>query len=352
MADKLCNKCGSRVHSSVNYCPYCKSSSFRSLNEVTVPNNSLKYKLFYRGEESYFILSKSKVAAVAAFILLITASFSASPIGGIIVSVVLALLIYLLGFSLRRALKLDHSNQAIIRHNDYGLLTDLKHMFLYWQDKSTGQFIFSKTKSISLLILLLFMGIYTFIGPFNTLSMVLFGAFFATPAFAVGYAIHKITTAEPVKQVIEKVQPSIETKKEVKVDPHISDFDEYKSKLNELKRVYRYKETKVRELIEKRFEPPQLTYTRFISSVDKCTELFDAQADEVESIIGLSTELSPRIREELDGNIAVMESIIDKLNELASELVLSLDSEEDNMKADNLIGDMENLIRSVKDYEM
>lgn len=352
MADKVCNKCGSRVHVSVNYCPYCKSSSFRNLNEITVPNNSLKYKLFYKGEENYFVLSKSKVAAVLTFIVFFTASVFNSPLNGIFISVVVALLIYALGYSFRKAFKLDHTNHAVLRHNDYGLIDDLKHLFLYWQDKTTGQYIFSKTKSISLLILLFFMGVYSFFGPFNTLSMVLFGGFFATPVFLAGYAIHRFTTAEPVKQVIEKVQPQVETKKTVRTKPASSDFDEYRAKLNELKRVYQYKETKVRELIEKKFEPPQLTYTRFITSVDNCTEIFDTQADEVESIINLSTELNARIKEELDTKIGVMESIIDKLNELSSELILALDDDEEDHETSNVIDEMENLIRSVKDYGM
>ena len=68
MAEKICNKCGSRLHSSVNYCPYCKSSSFRSLNEIQLHDDSLKYKLFYWKQGSYYVLSKTKVAALVTFV--------------------------------------------------------------------------------------------------------------------------------------------------------------------------------------------------------------------------------------------------------------------------------------------
>ena len=67
MAEKICNKCGSRLHSSVNYCPYCKSSSFRSLNEIQLHDDSLKYKLFYWKQGSYYVLSKTKVATLVTF---------------------------------------------------------------------------------------------------------------------------------------------------------------------------------------------------------------------------------------------------------------------------------------------
>lgn len=44
-----------------------------------------------------------------------------------------------------------------------------------------------------------------------------------------------------------------------------------------------------------------------------------------------------------------MESIIDKIEDLTNELVLSMDSSDDE-DADSLMADMEDLIGSVKDY--
>ena len=47
--------------------------------------------------------------------------------------------------------------------------------------------------------------------------------------------------------------------------------------------------------------------------------------------------------------IEVLKSIIQKIDDLSNELVLAMDSSDDH-DVDNLIGDMENLIKSVKDY--
>ena len=121
-------------------------------------------------------------------------------------------------------------------------------------------------------------------------------------------------------------------------------------KLDELNSKFASKEKSTRDLIAKRFEPPQLTYTRFISGVDKSAELFKSNSDSAYTMISLTGEYSPRIAGEIEKKIDIMNKIVQKLDSLSNELIVNndLSKKED---VDTIIDDMDNLIDSVKDYE-
>ena len=103
-------------------------------------------------------------------------------------------------------------------------------------------------------------------------------------------------------------------------------------------------------MIAKRFEPPQLTYTRFITGVDKSAKLFEKHRDSAYTMISLADEYSPRIASEIEAKIDIMKAITDKMDDLSSELIVSgnVTTTED---VDNLVADMDDLIDSVRDYE-
>lgn len=125
----------------------------------------------------------------------------------------------------------------------------------------------------------------------------------------------------------------------------------YEKEVNNLKVLFGVKEKVVRELIEKRFQPPQITYDRFISAVDRCDKLFNVQADGASNIIKLAAEDTPRVREEIQNKINAMKRIIDQIEDLTNELVINISSAgESTEEVKNLLDDMENLIDSVKDY--
>ncbi|MBR3139467.1 MAG: hypothetical protein IKF11_01180 [Methanobrevibacter sp.] len=130
-------------------------------------------------------------------------------------------------------------------------------------------------------------------------------------------------------------------------------FNVYKSQIKDLKKLYEFKETNVRQLIEKRFEPPQITHARFISTVDNCTELFNNQVDVALNMMDLATEHTPEIDREIESKIDVLKSLIEKIDALSNELILNIGESEsqtdDNVKS--IIEDMENLIDSVDEYE-
>lgn len=67
----------------------------------------------------------------------------------------------------------------------------LKYRLLYWYDKETNQYNFSKTKSISLLIFFVFT-LWATISPSapGLIVAIMIGLFFAVPAFLIGYIIH------------------------------------------------------------------------------------------------------------------------------------------------------------------
>ena len=93
-----------------------------------------------------------------------------------------------------------------------------------------------------------------------------------------------------------------------------------------------------------------MTYTKFISVVDSSTKLFNQEADNISNIIRLASEDSPRIESEIKSKFNTLNSISDKLDGLIDELVLSLDPA-GNDDVEGLLGDMENLIDSIKNYD-
>lgn len=134
---------------------------------------------------------------------------------------------------------------------------------------------------------------------------------------------------------------------------NIDSFNVYKSQIEDLKSLYDVKEKIAKELIEKRFEPPQLTYDKFITSVNNCTELFNNQAEVTLNMINLATEHTPEMDYEIESRINILKSIIEKIDSLTNALVINIgqsQSEEDK-EINNLLEDMENLIDSIKEYK-
>lgn len=131
----------------------------------------------------------------------------------------------------------------------------------------------------------------------------------------------------------------------------LDSFKRYEKEISNLKVLFNVKEKVVRELIEKRFEPPQITYDKFMSSIDNCHKLFYAQSDAASNIIDLAVEDTPRVQDEIEGKIDAMKKIIDQIEDLTNELVINISSSgESTDEVKNLLDDMENLIESVKDY--
>ena len=361
---KICSECGSKVDINSNFCPDCGGKSFNALQTPKVANGqkpSLIHSLLYWDHGGYFVISKSKIIGISTFLVFfITFIFSGSLAGGIVISLIVALLVFLVGFCIHKLF--SHPSKVKLEYSDYGVIPDLGHFLFFWQNKKTGEFVLSKTKVISNLIFVLFaLFAFLWLNPPNFLAVVLFALLFEIPAFIIGYVLHKITNPNPTNPKVVSRPKQVPKTKEVqkpKTAPKIptpqtqtvSGFDRYKKQIDDLESEFSAKEDNVRNLIEKRFEPPQLTYTKFTSVVDKSSELFKNQAEASRTIINLSSECSPKIENELKSKIEVLETIIAKLDALAEELVLVEDKSQDNDVHD-LFDDMEDLIKSVKDYD-
>lgn len=153
------------------------------------------------------------------------------------------------------------------------------------------------------------------------------------------------------KKQINKSRFSSPDVQEIKTGEGLPSLKKYADEIEELKIVFDSKEIAVRKLIEKRFEPPQITYDRFMTIIDKSHDLFYHEAEGGINITKLAVEDTPRVEAELENKINTLKSIIDQIEDLTNELVINISSDEqstDDVK--NLVEDMENLIDSVKQY--
>lgn len=174
--------------------------------------------------------------------------------------------------------------------------------------------------------------------------------------FLIGFPIYLLylkdyTKKEPTsfKSIKRDKTPTIAENQD---NNNLSSLNIYRTQVKDLKNLYEVKEKITKELIEKRFEPPQITYDKFISAVDSCTDLFNNQVEVISNMINLASEHTPQIDYEIETRINILKSIIEKIDSLTNELVINIgqsQSEEDEHVKD-LLEDMENLIGSIKDY--
>lgn len=130
-------------------------------------------------------------------------------------------------------------------------------------------------------------------------------------------------------------------------------YSYYKKQVEDLKKTYETKEEKVLELLERKFPNGQMSYGRFRGEVDVCRVNFFKEAEAVENMINLSDEYSEKIANALKEKIKTLQSIVSKMNDLQSELIISISNGDDgsDQEIDNLIKEMNDLIDSVKDYD-
>lgn len=129
-------------------------------------------------------------------------------------------------------------------------------------------------------------------------------------------------------------------------------YSYYKKQVEDLKKTYETKEEKVLELLERKFPNGQMSYGRFRGEVDVCRVNFFKEAEAAENMINLSDEYSEKIANALKEKIKTLQSIVSKMNDLQSELIISISNGDDgsDQEIDNLIKEMNDLIDSVKDY--
>lgn len=129
-------------------------------------------------------------------------------------------------------------------------------------------------------------------------------------------------------------------------------FIKYEKKIIELKEEFTNKRIKAEILIEKRFAPPQLTYDKFMSTVENAERAFMSEYDTAIDLVRYSDEYSQDMEEQIRARIKTLKILIKQLDNLTTELLDNLskdDNSDDEIK--RIIEEMDRLIDSVSQYE-
>lgn len=125
----------------------------------------------------------------------------------------------------------------------------------------------------------------------------------------------------------------------------------YDDKIAEIEKEYGIKQNRAKELVNKLFEPNHMAYEKFSSSINRSNQLFANQLEVTKRMIELDADSNELVENEIEGKIKTLETFIDKMDDLINELVIHLSSnKEDDDDINTLFNDMDDLIRSVKDY--
>ncbi len=190
----------------------------------------------------------------------------------------------------------------------------------------------------------------------NLIAMYVLLVLFILPLLYLYYIFNlknyaKSAIKKEAKQTVENKEKTVPKAHDESESEGLPSLKAYEKEVNNLNVLFNVKEEVVRDLIEKRFEPPQITYDKFISAIDSCHKLFCTQSDAALNIIRLAAEDTPRVQSEIKTKIDAMKRIISQIEELTNELVINISSSDESTEdVNNLLDDMENLIGSVKDY--
>lgn len=125
----------------------------------------------------------------------------------------------------------------------------------------------------------------------------------------------------------------------------------YDVKIDEIEQEYNFKQRKAMDLVEKQFDSGHMAYEKFSSSINRSNQLFNNQLEVTKKMIELDVDSNQLVENEIDNKIKVLETFIDKMDDLINELVIHISSnKKDDDEINNLFNDMDDLIRSVKDY--
>ena len=303
--------------------------------------------LFYWNENNRYVFSRTKFLTLIVFFITLISSLDRPPVSfAIFFALFIALFAFLFGFIIHKMAGIDSSFYC------GGLGEDIKHFLLYWYDGR--KFRLAKTKIVTLAIIIIgfLNAIETFFSGENgsySLGVVLVYVMIAMIAFAICFVIHKLTSKDDAPVSIN--DKSADAGREENTIKVLDDsYSPHLSKANELKSQYDEKEMKTKELISAKFAPPQITYDNFMAVIDNCHKIFNEQYTGLVNLIKFTNEDSERIENEISDKMANMDAIIDKLDDLSSELAISM-SKTDDEDIHNVLGDMESLISSINDYE-
>lgn len=329
-------------------------------------NNELVHRLLYWNENNQYVFSRTKFLTLVTFIITFVCSLT-TPI--LIIPVLAGFCVsapvFIIGWLIHKFMKIDSS------FSQDNLSEDIKHFLFYW-NYGANEFELSKTKIITVFIIIIGLlwafqividGEYAGGELTGTLiACILICLFVAIISFFIGFGIHKFKQNNNIKPNStynynkstndmnrEKLKNIDFTKININNSNKSSNFIEYKSKIDNLKKEFDEKKLTTKGLIKTKFEPPQITYDRFITIVDDCIKIFNEQYTAALNLINFANDDSAKVCEEIDSKINIMQSLIDKLDELSSELVIQMSKTKDD-DINNVLNNMEDLISSINSY--
>ncbi|WP_405264523.1 zinc-ribbon domain-containing protein [Methanobrevibacter sp.] len=123
----------------------------------------------------------------------------------------------------------------------------------------------------------------------------------------------------------------------------------YESKVKQIEQEYNSKQARASELVEKLFDPSHMSYSKFTAAIKRSNQLFANQLKITQKMMELDS--SEVVNRQIEDKIRVLNTFVDKMEELINELVIQLSSNKDDDDDINaLFKDMDDLIGSVKDY--
>ena len=320
-----------------------------------IDTSEIFYKLFYWKKNNKYVFSRTKfITILSVLVCFINYLQYFGIIHSFLNGIILSIPIFIIGFLIHKFMNIDSSF-----YND-SLSENIKHFLFYWYD-GANKFKLSKTKVITIILIIISLILGQIYGyNHNIVAGAPYGLIFAILVFLIGYIVHisklkdkkenSFSNHDNSKNNEIKMNIVSETKLHINKSDIPPKFSDYVLKVKEMKKEFDEKELKVKELITTKFNPPQITYTRFMSVVDNCSKIFNQHYNAVFNIINFGNDDSAKIENEINAKIDILQSFIDKLDDLSNELVINM-SKSNTEDVDNALNDMENLISSINSYE-
>ena len=132
------------------------------------------------------------------------------------------------------------------------------------------------------------------------------------------------------------------------IDENNIDKNKYEKELSDLKNEYETKIKKTTAIIIEVFSESKMTQEYFLSYIAKLNHLYNEEISIIEKIINFN-ESSRTLEKELKKRIKVLKLMINKINSLINELIININQDKENT-LDNTLEELDELIKSVKDY--
>ena len=228
----------------------------------------------------------------------------------------------------------DSQKASIIRiNNNIANMNDFKKAYY----PVIGKIILYYIMWIMLIVPIIFLN--------NNIIILIFIALLLLPA----YKIRKIIKVRRAIK-LDKIKTYMNSKNNEysNINPK---FIAYERQILKLKQEFSYKKNKATELIEKRFAPPQITYDKFISTVENVDKVFVSESETALDMLRYSNEYSEDMDEQIKVRIKTLKLLSKQIDELTNELLITMSKDTNSDETiKNLIDQMDKLIDSVKKY--